>query len=104
MLGSVRINRCLRGLPPRRRSRRLEDLLPSPARLPHLAYPRVPRRLRELSAIRPPDQRVVQERRLPLPTQEAPEPDLRRRGVDQVAAADDEADVLAQVVDDDAER
>ena len=37
------------------------------------------------------------------PTQQPPEPDLGRRRVDQVAAADDEVDVLAQVIDDDAE-
>ena len=35
--------------------------------------------------------------------QEPPEPDLRRRRLEQVAAADDEVDALAQVVDDDAE-
>ena len=35
---------------------------------------------------------------------EAPDPDLGRRGVDQVPATDDEVDALTQVVDHDAER
>ena len=38
-----------------------------------------------------------------LTSQEPPEPDLRRRRLEQVAAADDEVDALTQVVDDDAE-
>ncbi len=62
-----------------------------------------PGRLRELRTVRSADERMVQVRgRGPAPEQ-PPQPDLRRRRVQQVAPADDQRDVLAQIVDDDAE-
>ena len=47
---------------------------------------------------------MVGEGRRRVATEQAGEPDLGRRRVQQVAAADDEVDALAQVVDDDAKQ
>ena len=60
--------------------------------------------LGELGARRLPQQRVVEEGRRGLAAQQAAEAELGRGGVEQVAAADDEVDAVAEVVDDDAER
>ena len=45
----------------------------------------------------------MDERRRARPTEQPAESDLGGGGVEQVPTADDDADVLAQVVDDDAE-
>ena len=74
-----------------------------PTRVAQLAHRGVAGGLRQLPTVRSKDQRVVEERGWRRATQEAPEPDLGRRRMQQVTTADDEVDVLVQVVDHDRE-
>ena len=103
------------GASPRRRRRRSGvGSQPEPSRLaPHrlgrpagrtqVADARVAVRLRELRAGRLADQRVVEEPRRLVAAEQPAEPDLAGRVREEVLAADDEVDVLAEVVDDDRE-
>jgi hypothetical protein len=60
--------------------------------------------LGELGARRLPQERVGEECWRGLAAQQAAQAKLGRGGVEQVAAADDQVDAVAEVVDDDAER
>ena len=57
--------------------------------------------LRQLRAVGASDQPVVGEGRGRVATEQPGEADLRRRGVQQVPAPDDEVDALPEIIDDD---
>ena len=85
------------------RDRHLDDLLCAVARRAQLRDAGVGGRFRELAAVRSADESMVGERRRRCAPEQARQPQLGRRGVEQVAAADDDPHALANVVDDDAQ-
>src|SRR4051812_4055703 len=88
---------------PCRGRRKIDDLLRAHAGGSEVADPGRPVRLRQLSAVGVPDQRVMRERRGRRASHAPGEPDLDGGRVEEVAAADDEVDALAEVIDDDGE-
>ena len=88
---------------PDRRGRLADELRGGSSRDPQVTHGRVPVRLRQLSPVRSPDQRVVREDGRCLAAEHGAQADLRGRLAQQVPAADDEVHALAQVVHDDSE-
>jgi hypothetical protein len=83
--------------------RHVDDLGGAVPCRPQVAHGGGPIRLRQLSPVRSPDQRMVREGGRCLATEPGAQADLRGRLPQQVSPADDEVHALAQVVDDDSE-